>query len=160
MPKWPRDTMADKIAFYGDPRGPHGQSPKWLTEHTVRIVPPYQMYYAGKPIKSILFHRKCAAALHMALTDIWLACGKDAKRLAQYGLDQFGGANNYRLIRGSSSLSNHAFAIAIDLAPDRNPLGRPPRMPPFAVEAFKKQGFRWGGDYSGRKDGMHFEAVS
>jgi hypothetical protein len=33
-------------------------------------------------------------------------------------------------------------------------------MPDFAVEAFDKQGFRWGGRYKSRKDWMHFEAVS
>ncbi len=30
----------------------------------------------------------------------------------------------------------------------------------LVIDAFKKQGFRWGGDYKGRKDPMHFEAVS
>jgi hypothetical protein len=33
-------------------------------------------------------------------------------------------------------------------------------MPRFAVDAFKAQGFKWGGDYKGRKDWMHFEAVA
>jgi hypothetical protein len=30
-------------------------------------------------------------------------------------------------------------------------------MPAWVVAAFKRQGARWGGDYRGRKDPMHFE---
>lgn len=82
--------------------------------------------------------------------------------IEKHGLHEFGGTFNYRLIRGSaSSLSNHAFAIAIDLSPAKNPLGSSRgKMPKLAIDAFKRQGARWGGDYRGRKDPMHFEFVS
>jgi len=33
-------------------------------------------------------------------------------------------------------------------------------MPQLVIDAFKHQGARWGGDYRGRKDPMHFEFVS
>ena len=32
-------------------------------------------------------------------------------------------------------------------------------MPAFAVRAFKQCGFLWGGDFTRRKDPMHFEAI-
>jgi hypothetical protein len=32
-------------------------------------------------------------------------------------------------------------------------------MPSDVVVLFKQEGWRWGGDYHGRKDWMHFEAV-
>jgi hypothetical protein len=32
-------------------------------------------------------------------------------------------------------------------------------MPADVVALFKAEGWRWGGDYHGRKDWMHFEAV-
>ena len=161
MSNWPKDTLAAKIAFYGDPRGPHGVNEKWYADNVVRISPPWQMSYAGTPIKTISFHKKCSDALLVALNDIWDVCGKDQKTIHKYGLDEFGGTFNYRLIRGSNSISNHAFAIAIDLAPAGNPLGASSgRMPKFAVDAFDKQGARWGGRYQGRKDLMHFEFVS
>jgi hypothetical protein len=160
MPTWPKDTLAAKIAFYGDPRGDHGVDAEWFRNNVTRVVPPFKMYYAGKPIKSIAFHKKCADALKAALGAIWDACDRDQKTVDKCGLSEYGGSFNYRLIRGSSNMSNHSFAIAIDLAPSRNPLGaKKGAMPKFAVEAFKAQGARWGGDYTGRKDPMHFEFV-
>jgi hypothetical protein len=161
MPAWPKDNLAAKISFYGDPRGPHGVNPKWFEDNVVRVTPPFKMTYAGKPIKTIAIHKKCATALTAALDEIWQACGKDQKKIDACGLSEYGGSFNYRLIRESSNMSNHSFAIAIDLAPSGNPLGaKKGTMPKFAVDAFKKQGARWGGDYSGRKDLMHFEFVS
>lgn len=88
MTNWARDNMAAKVAFYGDPRGPHGVSLAWFNNSIVRIVPPYPMTYAGKPIKSIAFHKKCSDALTAALTDIWNACGKDLKEVERYGLQE------------------------------------------------------------------------
>jgi len=161
MTTFPKDTMAAKVAFYGDPRGPHGVNARWFDANVVRVKPPFQMTYAGQPIKTIAFHKKAADALAAALQTIWLACDKDQKKINACGLSEFGGSFAYRLIRGSSALSNHSFAIAIDIAPSGNPLGAVKgKMPRFAVDAFKAQGFRWGGDYRGRKDWMHFEAVS
>jgi hypothetical protein len=161
MTVWPKDTMAAKIAFYGDPRGPHGVNEKWFAANVVRVVPPFRMTYAGQPIKSIAFHKKCADALQAALEAIWEACDRDQKKIDAAGLSEYGGSFAYRLIRGSSNISNHSFAIAIDIAPTGNALGvTKGKMPAFAVKAFKDQGFKWGGDYKGRKDWMHFEAVS
>lgn len=161
MAVFPKDTMAAKCAFYGDPRGPHGVNESWYSNNVIRIVPPFQMAYAGKPIQTISFHKKAAPALSAALDAIWLACNKDQKKINASGLQEFGGSFNYRLIRGSSNISNHSFAIAIDIAPTGNALGvTKGKMPKFAVDAFKAQGFKWGGDYKGRKDSMHFEAVS
>lgn len=161
MTTFPPDTMAAKIAFYGDPRGPHGVSDSWFSKNVVRVFPPFQMLYAGKPIKSIAFHRLASEALTWALKDIWDECDHDQKQIDKFGLSEYGGSFNYRLIRGSSNMSNHSFAIAIDIAPTGNELGKTKgKMPQFVVDAFKVQGFKWGGDYKGRKDWMHFEAVS
>ena len=158
---WPKDSLPVKIAFYGDPRGPHGVNQSWFNNNIVRVKPPFQMTYAGKPISTISFHKKCSAALLAALTEIWTACGKDQKQIEKYHLNEFGGSFNYRLIRGSTNISNHSFGIAIDIAPAGNALGvTKGSMPKFAVDAFDRQGARWGGRYSGRKDWMHFEFVS
>lgn len=70
----------------------------------------------------------------------------------------FDGCYNLRNISGSSNLSLHSWAIAIDLNYDGNELGdTTPAMNMKIVEIFKKNGFFWGGDYHGRKDPMHFE---
>jgi hypothetical protein len=162
MTKWPKDTMKAKIAFYGDPRGTHGVNPTWYKANIVRVSCPWRLYFAGKEVKSVPIHKHCADALRIAFKEIWEACDKSQKTVEKYGLDDYGGTFAYRLIRGSATvLSNHSFAIAIDLAPAQNPLGRSKgKMPQLVIDAFKRQGARWGGDYRGRKDPMHFEFVS
>jgi hypothetical protein len=68
----------------------------------------------------------------------------------------------YREIRGSSTaLSNHASGTAIDLNSTKHPLGKAGTFQlgkvPMIRALAKKYGLRWGGDYRGRKDEMHFE---
>lgn len=77
-------------------------------------------------------------------------------------LDDWGYAE--RPIRGSSTeLSNHASGTAIDLNATRHPLGKRGTFTPIQVaniHALLEQYdgcIRWGGDYSGRPDEMHFE---
>jgi hypothetical protein len=124
MPTWPNDSMAAKVAFYGDPRGPHEVNESWFSNNVIRVIPPWKMLYAGKPIASIAFHKKCAADLTAALNLIWDACDRDKEVIKKNGLQEYGGSFNYhRLIRGSSAISNHSFAIAIDIAPTGNGLG-------------------------------------
>jgi hypothetical protein len=70
---------------------------------------------------------------------------------------------NYRDVRGSTGLSNHASGTAIDVNAPNHPLGS---VGTFSTaqraEIHKILGevggvVRWGGDYTGRKDEMHFE---
>lgn len=68
-----------------------------------------------------------------------------------------------RKIRGGSSLSNHASGTAIDLNAPKHYLGAVGTFTSSQVRAIRKilsacEGtIRWGGDYRGRKDEMHFE---
>lgn len=64
-----------------------------------------------------------------------------------------------RPIAGTSTPSNHSWGLAVDLNAPTNPMMSPLRtdMPRWMVEMWKDLGFRWGGDYTGRKDAMHFE---
>lgn len=82
---------------------------------------------------------------------------------ARGGLDDWGYAE--RPIRGGVELSNHASGTAIDLNATRHPLGTEPTAT-FgtaqiatirAIVASTIGVVRWGGDYTGRKDPMHFE---
>lgn len=68
----------------------------------------------------------------------------------------------YRPIRGrTSGLSNHASGTAIDLNAPKHPLGKvgtvPQSMRAKITAAAHARGLRWGGEYTGRKDEMHFE---
>ena len=70
---------------------------------------------------------------------------------------------NNRSKRGGGGKSLHSWAIAIDINPDRNPyqIGNyGPAVNDFPVaviDAFRKNGFQWGGDWPGERDAMHFE---
>lgn len=69
----------------------------------------------------------------------------------------------YRAVRGAASLSNHASGTAVDFNAPRHPLGRSGTFTAAQVAAIRLiltalgGVVRWGGDYPGRKDEMHFE---
>ena len=69
----------------------------------------------------------------------------------------------FRPVRGDDTgLSNHASGTAVDLNATRYPLGRAVMLAwrKAKIRArlkMYKSCIRWGGDYSGRKDEMHFE---
>jgi hypothetical protein len=73
------------------------------------------------------------------------------------------GAWNYRPIAGSTVISNHASATAVDLNWTKHPLGAIGTFSKNQVAAIQEiltetfGAVRWGGDYTGRKDEMHFE---
>lgn len=156
MPQWPHDDMASKVAFFGDPRKSDFQSKCMVT-----ITPPFQMYYDKHPLKGINVNKKVASSLLTVFNEILNKCGHDQKKIDEIGASVYAGCYNFRPIRGAKNLSNHAFAAAIDIDPDDNPLGaKVGKMSPLTIQAFKNEGWLWGGDYKGRKDPMHFEAVS
>ena len=76
-------------------------------------------------------------------------------------LDDWGYAE--RPIRGGTSLSNHASGTALDLNAPRHPMGVRGTFTRAQTRAIREQlkvydgCIRWGGDYSGRPDEMHFE---
>lgn len=156
MTTWPHDDAASLAAFYGDPnKGEPGLQ-------LVPVVPPFKMYYDGKPIKAIQFHKKAASALARALNTIWEKCGRDQATADKYRISHYSGAYNPRKIRGSETKwSNHAYGAAIDFDAEHNGFGTGHgTMPQFVVDAFKAEGALWGGDYKGRTDPMHFEFCS
>lgn len=82
------------------------------------------------------------------------------------GADDWGYAE--RPIRGGTELSNHASGTALDLNATRHPLGQDPSLSFTTVQRTAirrilsdcRGALRWGGDYIGRKDGMHLEVVA
>jgi D-alanyl-D-alanine carboxypeptidase-like protein len=152
MSKWPRDNQSELIRFYGDPgTGAVGAQ-------LIRVTPPFQMFYDGKPIKSVSFHKKAAAALLAALQKVWDYYDQDQDKINELGISNTAGTYNPRKVRGSATKwSNHAFGAAIDINAEENSMGTKGNMPKPMVAAFKSEGARWGGDYRGRTDPMHFE---
>jgi D-alanyl-D-alanine carboxypeptidase-like protein len=80
---------------------------------------------------------------------------------AQGELDDWGYA--HRKVRDSADTSNHASATAVDINATRHPLGKRGTFTPQQVAEIHKilaehgNVVRWGGDYNGRVDEMHFE---
>lgn len=132
----------------------------WETNNLVRVSIPQLAGVAGAPASlKILFHRKAAGQLQ-ALFAAWEGAGLTGRILS------FDGAYNPRFVRGKAaeqSLSNHAFGTAFDINAEWNGLGREPapggamgsvyELVPLAND----HGFYWGGHFSKRRDGMHFE---
>lgn len=86
----------------------------------VSITPPYQLFYDGRPVKSIRVHRVVADEVREVLEEVLAYYG--AERIRELGLDQYGGSYNYRPSRGGKALSMHAWGIAFDWMPERNAL--------------------------------------
>jgi hypothetical protein len=105
----PFPVQADCRRFYGTPGANH-----------VKLVPPYDMTYEGKPVKSIAINKKCADSAFRALTQI--AKEYNANDRKALGLSIYAGCFNNRPMRGGSQLSMHAYACAIDFDPARNQL--------------------------------------
>lgn len=159
---WPKQSQCD--AYYGNPRGPRDASKvsqTWEAANLTTIKPPFRMTYDGKPISTIRIHKRCADSLLRVLNAIWIAAGRDQSVVDAWGVSIYGGAFNYRLMRGAGALSMHSYGCAIDLDPARNGFGD--KTPHFAtvpevLKAFADEGWTWGGKWS-KPDGMHWQAA-
>lgn len=127
---WGQQTDAAFLAWRGDDLpvrqrdmaeafGPAGG--RRCTAGLVRV--PWRMVLAwdqSQVIETFTCHELVAASAQRAFDRIAAAYGPAMIR--ELGLDQFGGCYNYRAKRGGSSLSTHAYGIAIDFDPARNRL--------------------------------------
>lgn len=179
-PKWP--AQANRNAFYGDPRGANGRvDPNWEAANIVRVDIPWRAVLAWDTdtvVKTIRCHRLCAESLKRVLAAIWAAAFRASqdhgapgnstagaqKVIEAWGMHLYGGAYEFRQVRGGTSLSSHSWGCAIDWDPEGNGLGD--STPEFALPerapvraAFAAEGWTWGGSWS-RHDGMHWQAAS
>lgn len=93
------------------------------TSSLVRFISPFplQIAWGDRPwIYSFPVHEIMHGPITKAFNEIFDCYGLD--NINQLGIDQFGGCYNYRKMRGGSSWSKHAWAIAVDLDPARNGL--------------------------------------
>jgi hypothetical protein len=107
----------------------------------------------------IRFHKLAAEQLQ-SLWDTW-----EKKGLLDLVIN-YAGSFVPRFIRGSNTtLSNHAFGTAFDINAAWNGLGCVPALVGETgsvrelVPHANKLGFYWGGHFTSRKDGMHFEVA-
>jgi hypothetical protein len=158
MTNWPlQSDKAAMVAKFGNPdsNGDGAADLSWTAKHLTTIVPPYQLYYAGKPVKKITLNSEIAEPVTRALTKIGNTF-PDAKERAKLGIDQFDGCFNFRVKRGKSkSLSMHAYAVALDFSAARNPFhAKRSDLPAEFIKAFTDEGATWLGP---TLDPMHFQ---
>lgn len=136
------------------------------------FAPPYAMEFSwnGKKVDKIGCHKLISAPLQAALSEV---AAKGHAYIKKHGLDLYAGCFNYRPTRGGKTLSDHAWAIAIDLNPDANgnqqtwePGNKGAngtyQMPRAVVNIFRKHGFQVGFKRSNgsRRDMMHIAYIN
>jgi hypothetical protein len=132
----------------------------WQSANIVNVlIPQLRKALGNKAPQQIQFHRLAASQLQ----GMW-AEWERAKLLDH--ILEYDGSYVPRFVRGSrSTLSNHAFGSAFDINARYNTLGkRPPLVGERGsvrelVPIANRWGFFWGGHYSARRDGMHFEVA-
>lgn len=148
---WPASDQASLRAFYGHPGDESA---------LVRIEFPYPMLYDGKRVTSTRVHNRCAASLLRVLTAIRDRI--EASPLIRDEAEDFGGVFNFRLKRGGSTYSLHAWGAAIDLDADDNSFRdtwpMKSDMPLEIIEEFAKEGWVSAAAFWGY-DAMHFQAT-
>lgn len=130
----------------------------WERDNIVKVpVPQIRSVQGARGRDYIWFHRLGAGQLQ-AMWAAWEAAGLLDRVLT------YEGSFNPRFVRGSTmNLSNHAFGSSFDINYTWNKLGQRPALVGERgsvrelVPIANRHGFYWGGHYSGRKDGMHFE---
>ena len=117
--------------------------PSWVEEHIVTATVPI--------LGRVTCNRAIFPQLVAALNDV------RAQGLAEeIHPGEYAGCYYPRFIAGTTSLSNHAFGLALDLNVPGNQRGTVGEMDRGVVAIFKRWGFTWGGDW-GYTDPMHFE---
>jgi len=162
----PADSLRD---FYGTPDGDHDgvADRKWEDSNLSKVLPPYKMVLAwnvGQTVGSIRCHKKVALSLLSVLQKIHASYEGDQDLIQRDRMHLYGGAYNFRTMRGSTKLSVHAYGAAIDLDPSQNPLGKPwepgtGMIPKRVVDIFEDAGWQWGGRWH-RPDCQHFQATA
>ena len=156
-PKFKQPTTNQLIAKYGKPNET-GQG--YLTV----IQSPYPMRLAWDlniKVTRVSCHKYIANDLQNVFFDLLEHYGLE--KIKELGIDLYGGCFNYRRMRGGTSWSTHAFAIAIDLDPARNRLKETSKTARFArpdykpmIDIFYKHGFISLG-VEKNYDWMHFQ---
>jgi hypothetical protein len=119
-----------------------------------------ELHIVSVPIEGTKIKVRCAQAVAPLIVGFCKEFNELIEPIDGGALDDWGYC--FRNVRGSTDkLSNHSSGTAIDLNATKHPLGKigtfPPEKVPMIRALAKKYGLKWGGDYKGRADEMHFE---
>jgi hypothetical protein len=121
---------------------------------------PAEIKIKSYPVKGTDRKLKCAESVGPLLAAFAAEFHTLIEPIDEGTFDDWGYA--FRMVRGSTDrLSCHSSGTAIDLNATKHPLGKvgtfPAEKVPMIRALAKKYGLKWGGDYKGRADEMHFE---
>jgi len=121
---------------------------------------PDEIRITSYPVKGTSRKLRCAESVGPLLAAFAAEFHELIEPIDEGVFDDWGYA--FRNVRGSTDrLSCHSSGTAIDLNATRHVLGKvgtfPPEKVPMIRALAKKYGLKWGGDYKGRADEMHFE---
>ena len=129
------------IDFYGEEQVGEIICNKAIAQDLVEIF--YELYLAGYPLESV------------RLVDEY--GGDDTLSMEHNNTSCF----NFRVVDGTSSLSKHAYGLAIDINPLYNPYVTWPNNKidenDLCYQLFTEHGFTWGGHWRTMKDYQHFQ---
>ncbi len=164
-PKWP--LQKDIESFFGKIQlGVDGRpTAKWEARNLTTVDVPFHLKLSWDEkitIRKFTCNRVVRPVLANIFEAIWELYGKDAKAIDEARMNRFGGCYNFRRMRGGSALSTHSWGIAVDIDPEKNPLGKPYNanagmIPMDVVEIFERHGAEWGGRWGNRCDAQHYQ---
>ena len=111
----PYPTQSGVAAFYGAAGGPDCTAGSCLLPFAFPLA-----WDDSQKVTRFACHRRVAASLTKIFAEAAAHYGEAEFRRLK--LDRFGGCYNYRNMRGGTSLSMHAWGIAVDLDPINNQL--------------------------------------
>ena len=135
--------------------GKWAQEGRWMINYTVPngifFDDDYQWWDTSRNeyVRNIYLNKDIAGMLEQALYQL-----QAEGHLGD--LQTLDGVFNIRFIQGSDLWSAHSWGLALDINAATNPLGSRGSQPEVLVRVLTDSGFFWGGDFSGRKDPMHF----
>ena len=153
-------TTAEIIKKYGKPT--QNGSP-YLT--TIKLPYPMRLAWDKKvSVNKMSCHKLVAQSFTNVFNELLAHYG--LAELQRLEIDIFGGCFNFRAMRGGSDFSRHAWAIAIDLSPEKNTLKMTFAQSQFSKpeyaklhEIFENNGFINLGK-TRNLDAMHWEIAS
>ena len=114
---WPVENHDSLEDFYGKT----GRKGKKVPLKKISLPYPHKLsWHTATVINEFSCHEKVADSIQSVLEKVLKHYG--LMEIQALGLDLFGGCFNYRRKRGGSSLSTHAWGIAVDYHPDKNRL--------------------------------------
>lgn len=153
-------TNAQVVEAFGDPTpyvlSDGHVSTRWENAILTTFVLPAPIPLAGHPeteVRRITCHHQLSLPVQSVFANLYRGGHWDK-------LTDYGGCYCWRTQRAApTARSRHCWGIALDVNVADNHFLGASHMPAEVIDAFKAQGFVWGGDWQHRPDPMHFEFV-